>query len=222
MRVTLSLASLVCLSLLGAQRAAAGPPFPLKSNLQFDEKSPYAMVVFEAVPSQSGSWSLQVFAFSLETQAWTYGPLKGWGRFQDIRPAAEPTLHAALVKPGGTYAIARIGTQLYWHACFNGGTRAFPLEAGKVNYIGSIDPNPSLEQIFTDLPKKTTRPLDLYDTPRLQLTPPSQQPDWIVPVANFIATRFPKVHAPIVAQESVETTFKPASSIIAGKICEKY
>ena len=100
---------------------------------------------------------------------------------------------------------------------------AFTVEAGKVSYIGLIDPNPALERIIRDLPEETRGAhFYLFDTPRLKLTPPSQRPDWNADVARFIAERFPKVQAPVVAAEPVETTFAPGRSAIAGKICQKY
>lgn len=166
---------------------------------------------------------MEVLAFSLETHTWTYGPLKGWSRFGDLQsPTPERRFHAALVKPGGTYAVNNISTQGYWHVCFNGGTMAFTVEAGKVNYIGVIDPNPALYQIASELPAETLQQhLFVYDTPRLKFTPPSQRPDWSADLATFMAAKFPKAKAPIVASEPIETTFTPSRSI-TGKICQKY
>ena len=222
MRISVSLIALACLSLLGAERAMAGPPFP-KAGLKFDEKSPYAMLIFEVEPqTRLKSWNLEVLAYSLDTQTWTYGPLKGWARFRDIEPKAGDRLLVGLVKPAGTYAVNNISSQGFWRACFNGGTMAFTLEAGKVNYIGLIDPNAALEQIQRDLPHETKGPVALYDTPRLQLTPPSQRPDWNATVTQYLAARLPKVSAPVVAQEPVAMTFAPGHSAIAGKICQKY
>ena len=225
MRISLSIAAVGCFSLLAAQQAVAGPPYPLKASLKFDEKSPYAMVVFEAEPQlHVESWTMEVLAFSLETHTWTYGPLNGWSRFGDLEsPTPERRFHAALVKPAGTYVVNNISSQGFWRVCFNGGTVAFTVEAGKVNYIGVIDPNPALLQIVTDLPKETRgQQLVAFDTPRLKLTPPSQRPDWNADLATFMAAKFPKVKAPIVAAEPVEMTFTPSRSKIAGKICQKY
>lgn len=225
-RLAVAIAAVCCFSLLTANSAVAGPPFPLKQSLKFDEKSPYALVVFEAEPqAQVMRWNIEVLAFSLDTRMWTYGPLNGWSRFGDIpaTPEQERRFYAALVKPAGTYAVNNISSQGFWHACFNGGTMAFTVEAGKVSYIGLIDPNPALAQIFTELPAETRGAhLVLFDTPRLKLTPPSQRPDWNADVSRFIAERFPKVQAPVVAVEPVEITFAPGRSVVAGKICQKY
>jgi hypothetical protein len=92
-----------------------------------------------------------------------------------------------------------------------------------VNYIGLIDPNPALEQIIQGLPKKTPAAhVFLFDTPRLNLIAPAQRPDWNAELNAFIAYNFPRVTAPIVAAEPVETTFAPGRSLIAGKLCQKY
>lgn len=50
MRISSCIAAFACFLVVGAQPAVAGPPYPLKASLKFDEKSPYAMVVFEAEP----------------------------------------------------------------------------------------------------------------------------------------------------------------------------
>jgi hypothetical protein len=224
-RVTLWV-GVVCFTIFAGQPAAAGPPFPLRAGLQFDEKSPYAMIVFEAEPQEVvPQWSIEILAFAPDTQTWTYGPLNGWARFADIKPKpVGRQFQAALVKPAGTYAVNNLGTQGHWRTCFNGGTQAFTVAAGKVNYIGVIDPNPSLGQILVELPDKATigRPMYLWDTPRLKLTPPSQRPGWEADLQSFIAARFPKVSAPIVASEPQAVTFAPGHSRIAGKICQKY
>ena len=207
------------------QAVAAGPPYPLKPKLEFDESSPYAMIVFEAGPQTiTQDWNIKVYAFDPETRAWKYSPLKGWAIFTKIRAQPEGTsFHAALVSPAGTYAVSSLSTQGFWSACFNGGTKAFQLQAGKVNYIGLLDPQPALEKIFSELPDKTSqKQLFLFDMPRLALTAPAQRENWEADVASFIKERFPKVTAPIVAAEPMEATFEPGKSMLAGKICEKY
>ena len=224
MRAPLSLAALVCFAMFAVQNAYAGPPYPLKPTLQFDEKSPYALVIFAAEPQlRVPSWNLELLSFAPETRTWTYSILKGWGRFEAVGALPERSFHAALVKPDGIYAINNLNSQGYWHTCFNGGTKSFAVAAGKVTYIGVIDPNPALEQISTELPKKTKQVhLVIYDTPRLNLIPPSLQPDWNAEVTRYLAANFPKVTAPVVAAELAEATFEPGHSIIAGKICQKY
>lgn len=127
------------------------------------------------------------------------------------------------MKPAGTYAVNNISARGWWHACFNGGTRAFTVEAGKVNYIGVIDPGPALSQIINQLPQETElgKHQFVFDL-QLAFTPPSKRPDWNAAVTAFMAERFPKVTAPIVAVEPAATTFGPGYSQIAGEICEKY
>jgi hypothetical protein len=208
-----------------SEAATAGPPYPLKPKLEFDESSPYAMIVFEAGPQTiTQDWNIKVYAFDPETRAWKYSPLKGWAIFTKIRAQPEGTsFHAALVSPVGTYAVSSLSTQGFWSACFNGGTKAFQSQAGKVNYVGLLDPQPVLEKIFSELPDKTQqKQLFLFDMPRLALTAPAQRENWEADVATFIKERFPKVTAPIVAAEPMEATFEPGKSMLAGKICEKY
>ena len=208
-----------------SEAATAGPPYPLKPKLEFDESSPYAMIVFEAGPQTiTQDWNIKVYAFDPETRAWKYSPLKGWAIFTKIRAQPEGTsFHAALVSPAGTYAVSSLSTQGFWSACFNGGTKAFQLQAGKINYVGLLDPLPALQKIFLELPDKTAqKQLFLFDMPRLAWTAPAQRENWEADVASFIKKRFPKVNAPIVAAEPMEATFEPGKSMLAGKICEKY
>ena len=128
-----------------------------------------------------------------------------------------------MVSPAGTYAVSSLSTQGFWSACFNGGTKAFQLQAGKINYVGLLDPLPALQKIFLELPDKTAqKQLFLFDMPRLAWTAPAQRENWEADVASFIKKRFPKVTAPIVAAEPMEATFEPGKSMLAGKICEKY
>jgi hypothetical protein len=205
--------------------ATAGPPYPLKPKLEFDASSPYAMIVFEAGPQTiAKDWNIKVYAFDPETRAWKYSPAKGSAIFTKIRAQPEGTsFHAALVSPAGTYAVSSLSTQGFWTACFNGGTKAFQLQAGKVNYVGLLDPQPALGKIFSELPGKTSqKQLFLFDSPRLPMTAPAQRENWEQDVASFIKERFPKATAPIVAAEAFEATFEPGKSMLAGKICEKY
>ena len=218
----------VVLAVVGAcitsEAATAGPPYPLKPKLEFDESSPYAMIVFEAGPQTvTRDWNIKVYAFDPETRAWQYSPLKGVAIFTKI-PAqpAGTSFHAALVSPAGTYAVSSLSTQGFWTACFNGGTKTFQLQAGKVNYVGLLDPQPTLEKIFAEMPGKSQKQLFLFDTPRPAWTAPARRENWETDVASFIKERFPKVTAPIVAAEPMEATFEPGKSMLAGKICEKY
>ncbi len=216
---------LAWLLMIGAP-CALGAPFPLKRDLKFDETSRYALLVFEAAPqTQVINWSISVMAFDPDLRKWTYGPRKGWAQFDPIGLLApgERSFHAALVEPGGVYAVASISSQRWWHACFNAGTRAFRLEAGKVNYIGLIDPVPGLVAMAT-LPRKSKGGQQhiSFDTVQLTHTPPALQQEWSDSLARFIAERFPQVLAPVVTPDPVETTFEPARSLIAGKICQRY
>jgi hypothetical protein len=204
--------------------AHAGPPYPLRSNLEFDESSPFALVVFEAEPNTVGPpWRLNLLAFDPSARRWTYGLTRGWSRFEDIGPGASGRqFYAGLMRPAGVYAVNAISGQGYWRACFNGGTKAFTLQAGAVNYIGLIDPNPTLTQLATELPPIASGAVFLFDTPRLSYTPATDRANWETDVSAFIAQRFPRVRAPVVAPAPMDATFERGHSSIAGDICEKY
>lgn len=204
--------------------AHAGPASPLRSNLQFDAESPYALIVYEAEPNTVGPpWRLNMLAFDPEARTWTYGPLRGWSRFEEIRPGASGRqFYAGLVRPGGVYAINGISGHGYWRACFNGGTQAFTLQTGAVNYIGVIDPNPTLRQLVDELPPISSRVMYLFDTPRVSYTPAAARPNWEADVASFISEQFPRVRASVVAPAPMDVTFNRGRSSIAGEICEKY
>lgn len=204
--------------------AHAGPASPLRTNLQFDEESPYALVVFEAEPNTVGPpWRLNMLAFDPATREWTYGPLRGWSRFEQIGPGASGRqFYAGLVRPGGVYAINGMSARGYWRACFNGGTKAFTLQTGAVNYIGLIDPNPTLRQIADEMAPIAHGAVFLFDTPRVAYTPATERANWEADVSAYIAQTFPRVRARVVAPEPMDVTFDRGHSSIAGDICEKY
>jgi hypothetical protein len=221
--VAFLIALIVCVS---AGPAIAAPPrSPLREGLRFDASSEMALVVFEAEPNRSGvTWRLNMLAFDPETRTWTYGLTRGWSQFEGIRAEASGRqFYAGLVRPGGVYAINGISADAWWNACFNGGSKAFDLQAGAVNYIGVIDPNPTIVEIAQRLPPTTrSQRLFLFDTPRLAYTPASERPNWQADVAAYIADRLPRVNAPIVAPTPIDVTFDRGHSVIAGDICEKY
>jgi hypothetical protein len=185
-----------------------------------------ALVVFEAEPNTSGpAWRLNMLAFAPETRTWTYGLTRGWSQFERIRPGATGRqFYAGLVRPGGIYAINGISADGLWYACFNGGSKAFDLQAGAVNYIGVIDPNPTMAEIIERLPHETTisHHLFLFDTPRPAYTAANERLNWEADVVSFLTARLPRVDAPLVAPEPIDVMFERGHSSIAGDICEKY
>lgn len=218
-------AAVLCLLLLTARPTVGAPPFPLKSTLKFDSASPYAMLIFESGEQRVvREWNIEVLSFDPQSRGWTYGPLKGWARFSPIKiqVPGERTFQAALVAPSGVYAINNISAR-FWHTCFDAGTQAFELAAGKVNYIGRIDPDAAL-QLLKTLPPKSRHGQHWFSfgEVKLTLTPPSAQPDWNDAVSHFLAHNFPKVTAPVVAAEPFAVSFEPGHSALAGKICQKY
>jgi hypothetical protein len=206
--------------------ASAGPPeSPLSRTLQFDEESPFALIVFEAEPNRAvPEWRLNMLAFDPATRTWTYGILRGWSQFEAIGPGAQGRqFYAGLVRPGGVYAINGLSANAYWYACLNGGSKAFDLRPGAVNYIGVIDPNPTIAQIAAGLPPTTrSQRLFLFDTPRLAYTPATERANWEADLAAYMAERFPRVSAPLLAPAPIDVTFDRGHSSIAGDICEKY
>ena len=221
--VALLVALIVC---IGAGPASAAPPrSPLRENLQFDASSEMALVVFEAEPTtMPATWRLNMLAFAPDTRTWTYGLTRGWSQFEGIEPGATGRqFYAGLVRPGGIYAINSISANVWWTGCLNGGSKAFNLQAGAVNYIGLIDPNPTIAEIARGLPPTTrSQRLFLFDTPRLSYTPATERPNWEADVAAFLAMRLPRVNAPIVAPDPIDVTFERGHSVVAGEICEKY
>lgn len=214
----------IALALTINSPADAGPP-RVRENTRFDADSPFALVVFEVEPQAIvPEWSLELYAFDLETRAWTYGILRGWSDFGGIETNSQRRFVVGLVRPDGVYAVNRIAVQGLWRACMNGGTKAFQLQAGRVNYIGVIDPTPTLREITERLPAVTAnyQVLNLFDTPRLAYMPAAERANWQADVAAYLVANHPRVNAEIVAPEPIDTTFEPGHSSIAGKICEKY
>jgi hypothetical protein len=218
--------NLILAATLFTTTSLAAPP-TVKPSLKFDGTSDYALIVFESEPQNVVSdWRPEFFSFAPESRRWTYGPLKGWSVFKPIDNPPGDRFHAALVKPAGIYAINNISVQTYWKACLNGGTAAFRLEAGKVNYIGLIDPQPNFAEIRAHLPMEISGMGGLphqilFDIPRLHLTPPSAVPQWTAALTDFLAAALPKVTAPIVAAEPIDVTFEPGR-VVGKQICEKY
>lgn len=211
-------------SFTAALSAYAGPP-KLKADTAFVEDSQLALIVYEVEPQVIvPHWSLNMLSFDVESRKWTYTLLNGWSHFGQVKGQADGRrFYAGFVKPGGVYAINNIRTQGYWEACFNGATKAFKIEPGRVNYIGVIDPNPTLKQIAESLPGETRQTvLSVFDTAILAYTPASGRENWQPDLSSFLAANYPKVTAPIVAPKPIDTSFAPGKSSVAGRICEKY
>ena len=56
----------------------------------------------------------------------------------------------------------------------------------------------------------------------LAYTPAAERPNWEDDIAAYLAARFPRVRAPLVAPAPLDVTFDRGHSSIAGDICEKY
>jgi hypothetical protein len=215
----------LCFALLLGSNAEAGPP-KMRETTEFGPDSKYALIVFETEPQTIvPSWYFGMSAFDPVSRKWAYKLTKGWSQFEQIEREPEARrFHAALVEPGGVYAVSAIRTQGYWEACLSGGTKAFKLETGRVNFVGVIDPKPTLMQIAEELPHVThgQRVLSLFDSVQLSYTPASMRPNWEADLSSFLASNFPKVTAPLIAPEPIDTTFEPSTSPILGKTCQKY
>lgn len=199
--------------------AIAGPP-SFRQSTEFNAESPHALVVFEVAPSFAPSSKLELYAFDPATREWTYTMTRGWADFGRLRGSG---FHAGLVRPAGVYAINSVATQSYWVACFNGGTFAFNLQPGSVNYIGMIDVGDALAQVAAELPHTSRGAIfTLYDTPRIGYRPAATQPDWESRVRSYLAGQYPNVNAPIVAPEPLAVTFEPGTSLITGRTCGKW
>lgn len=204
--------------------AQAGPPFPLRETLKFDSQSRYAMIVYEAEPQiLVPHWTLEMLAFSPAERRWTYNPLNGWTHFGRLPVSTTRQYAVSLVKPAGVYAFNHLGTQGYWRACLNGGTKAFDIQVGKINFLGRVDPTPTLAQIITDMPPvmQTSKPVYIFGTPRLSWTPPSAIEGWEINVATWLKQRFPRVSGDLVGVEPQDVTF-PIGTTLNGYDCEKY
>lgn len=217
---------LIALLLLGAAASAAhaGPPFPLRDTLRFDAESDYAMIVYEAEPQIIvPHWTLEMLAFSPEERRWTYNPLNGWTRFGRIQVSPTRQYAVSLVKPAGVYAFNHLGTQGWWRACLNGGTKAFEVKAGKINFLGRVDPTPTLTQIVTEMAPvmRTNKPVYIFGTPRLSWTAPSEIEGWETEVATWLKQRFPRVSGDLIAAEPTDVAFNVGTTL-NGYDCEKY
>ena len=142
------------IGLVAAPNAEAGPP-ALRQDTEFGPDSEFALVIFEVAPPQSvvAPWDLELYGFNPETHRWTMTLTRGWSDFGTL---SFGRFYAGLVVPAGIYAINAVKTQNFWIACMNGGTLAFDLQAGHVNYLGVLDPSDALAQIASGL-SRTTR-----------------------------------------------------------------
>jgi hypothetical protein len=212
-------ALVLLMGVIVAPSAAAGPP-ALRQGTEFGPDSETALVIFEVAPPHGvvAPWDLELYGFSPQTHRWTMTLTRGWSDFGTL---GFGRFYAGLVVPAGIYAVNSVKTQNFWIACMNGGTIAFNLQAGHVNYLGVLDPSDALTQIASGLPHATrgNAVLTLYDTPRLGYTRATDLPDWEGRAQAFLAANYPGVHAPIVAPAPIETTFEPGRSFLVGRTC---
>jgi hypothetical protein len=146
-------ALVLLMGVVAAPSAEAGPP-ALRQGTEFGPDSETALVIFEVAPPHGvvAPWDLELYGFNPETRRWTMTLTRGWSDFGTL---GFGRFYAGLVVPAGIYAVNSVKTQNFWIACMNGGTIAFNLQAGHVNYLGVLDPSDALTQIASGLPHAT-------------------------------------------------------------------
>src|SRR5262245_2399059 len=110
----------------------------VKSTLAFSEKSKDALVIVEAAPQKIvEDWYVNVSSYSLDTRLFTSNPFKGHALLQAVEGQKGPRRYfVALLKGAGTHVFYALGSQGYWGACFDKGSRAYTFEPGKVYFLG--------------------------------------------------------------------------------------
>ncbi len=193
---------------------------PLKRTFSFDEKSRDALVIVEVKPQKIvEEWQISLNQYSLETKKFTGSIYKGFPFLQHVEAEKNsPRYFAGIVKRGGTHILYALHTQAMWGACFDKGARVFTFEAGKVYYLGVIDPNEALTSIATELPRETRLPSWVYGM-WLSYTEPAQRKGWEQGVAAFMADNLPNVKAPVLAAEGVEVAFTPGKAPAGNPVC---
>lgn len=196
---------------------AAGP---LNRGFNFDEKSRDALVIVEVAPQKIvEEWSLSLNEYSLESKQFLGGVFKGYSLVQRVAGQNQPRFFAGVVKRAGTHILYGLNTQILWGACFDKGAKVFPLEPGKIYYLGVIDPNEGLRRIATELPRESSStPYWVYGM-WIPYTAPAQRTGWEQDVAAFLAENLPKVKGPVVAGEGVEVSFTPGRAPAGNPIC---
>lgn len=122
--------------------------------------------------------------------------------------------------PPGRYVLERLQVQTRWAACFNGGTKAFEVAAGKVTYLGALHVASHVAEIraATPIVAYQSSYYTVFDTPRPALDSPDKLPGWQARVEAFMSASMPRVAAPLVAAMPQSTTFETAQGIL-DRVC---
>lgn len=196
-------------------------------DIALDASSGQGLIVIEADALRSGAtlpqFSLSIARFSPEAHRLASTPFGGWA---GVNSAAAKDGRVWLVGRAdpGAYVITALTHQATWHACFNGGTRAFTVEPGKVVFLGRIDPAPALFALATELPSYSMNGQNHFAMDKsLPFVPAAEIADWEAPVAGYLKAAYPNVVAPVTAVASTATTFNTGRDAFGlQRVCGGY
>ncbi|MDG5497726.1 hypothetical protein [Niveispirillum sp. BGYR6] len=146
--------------------------------------------------------------------------IHGCPRSNIVESADGKSRFAAYQMPPGRYVMERLQVQARWAACFNGGTKAFEVAAGKVTYLGALHLAPHVAEIgaATPIVAYQSSYYTVFDTPRPALDGPDKLPGWQARVGAFMSASMPRVAAPLVAAAPESATFETAQGIF-DRVC---
>ena len=204
------------LLLLASAADAAGKKY---SRLSLTSASEKGALIFH-VPPQPANWTMIFTRVDEAGQTQGFGESLNMGGTSVI-PGGSPALQIWLMKPG-RYVVRFLKTQDYWAGCLSQSTVAIDIAAGKVVYIGTVDPEPTLSSISREV-ARTGKAIShggirMFHT---DISPPAvagAEPGQEAAITAEIRSAAPGLVAPIVLTRPVPTTFprKPKNNPLAA------
>lgn len=200
------LKTLAATFLVAALCACASVP----ASLSLDASSSQGLIIIEASTPrrnmQMPEFSLSIARYSDPENRLEANSFGGWAQVNNAARSTDGRYWLVARAPPGRYAITALTHQTYWNTCFNSGTRAFTVEAGKAIFLGRIDPTPALITMATTLPSMTSTYVYALDQ-RISFTSAAELGDWQPGVQSYLQTAFPNITAPLVDGASDAVTF---------------
>ncbi len=189
------------------------------SRLSLDSGSKKGALVFKVAP-QPLNWSMILTPVDEAGQTHGFGESLNMGGTRIIPGGSNP-LQIWMMKPG-RYVIRFLKTQDYWAGCLSQSTLAIEIAAGKVAYIGTVDPEPTLRAISREV-ARTGKAIShggirMFHT---DITPPAvtgAEPGDEAEITAEIRSAAPGVVAPVILIRPVAASFarKPESNFLAA------
>ncbi|MEQ1490463.1 MAG: hypothetical protein ABL932_07945 [Terricaulis sp.] len=208
--------------LIAALCACASVP----ASISLDENSNQGLIIIEASTPrrdiQMPEFSLNIARYSDAENRLEANSFGGWAQVNSAQRSLDGRYWLVARAQPGRYVVTALTHQSFWNACFNAGTRAFTVEAGKATFLGRIDPTPSLLTMAMTLPHATSTYVYALDQ-QMSFIGASELGDWRPAVSEYLAVAFPNITAPLTDATSTPVTFNTGFDMThTTRVCGGY